>query len=399
MMSDAGRRLRATIAATLLTLIVALAVSGCGSSSHPAASSDPQTLLHQTFSSDHTVKSGILDFSLVVTPTGSAIVQTPISISLAGPFQSRGAGRTPESAFTIGFSGLGKHGSFGVRTTASGAYVSLEGTNYALPASDVSKLRSSLSSGSGGQSAPGLSTLGIDPEGWLSDPRIVGTQTVDGALTEHLHAAVNVPAFIKSLDRVLTRETSSLHTSTGLSHISPATARAIAADVRDPTVDVYTGKSDATLRRLVVSAMVPVSGSTSTRLGGLTRASFRLTLSYSQLNRPQTIAAPTDVHSDAQLQTALRSIAGQIETGLDATVRARRARRRPGLTPRVDSLQVQPLHQHRSRQRAQDAALRASFCSPGDRANAHSPPPAAPRLVVLVGVGHELVVDNVVIVV
>jgi hypothetical protein len=299
-----------------IAVIAVLAVSGCGSSSHPAASSNPQTLLHQTFASDHTVKSGVLDFSLVITPSGSAIVQTPITVSLTGPFQSRGAGRTPESAFTIGFSGLGKHGSFGVRTTASGAYVTLEGTSYALPASDVSKLKSSLSTGAGGKSAPGLSTLGIDPEGWLSDPRIVGTQTIDGAPTEHLHAAVDVPAFLKSLDRVLTRETSSLHTTSRLDHIAPATARAIAADVRDPVVDVYTGKSDATLRRLVVSATVPVSGSISTRLGGLTQASFRLTLGYSQLNQPQTIAAPTDVHSAAQLQTALGSIVGRIETGL-----------------------------------------------------------------------------------
>jgi hypothetical protein len=299
----------------------ALAVSGCGSSSPHAASSHPQTLLHETFASDHTVKSGILDFSLVITPTGSSIVQTPISVSLTGPFQSRGAGKTPESAFTISLSGLGKHASFGLRTLGSGAYVSLAGVNYALPASDVSKLKSSLNSnsGSGGKSAPGLSTYGIDPEGWLSDPRIVGTQTVDGALTEHLHAAVNVPAFIQSLDRVLTRETSSLHTTRSLDRIPPATARAIAADVRDPAVDIYTGRSDATLRRLVVSATVPVSGSISTRLGGLTQASFRLTLGYSELNQPQTITAPSDVHSDAQLQTALRSIASQIETGLGDT--------------------------------------------------------------------------------
>jgi hypothetical protein len=317
-MVSGGRRRHRAVAATLATLICAPAVSGCGSSSDPAASSNPQTLLHQTFASDHTVKSGILDFSLVITPTGSSLIRTPISISLAGPFQSRGAGRTPESAFTIALSGLGKHGSFGVRTTASGAYVSLEGTNYALPASDVARLKSSLSLGSssGGKSAPGLSTLGIDPEGWLSNPRIVGTQTVDGAVTEHLHAAVNVPAFIQSLDRVLARETSTVHTGSSLGHISPATARTIAADVRDPSVDIYTGRSDATLRRLVVSATVPVSGSTSTRLGGLTRASFRLTLGYSELNQPQTIAAPTNVHSDAQLQTALRSIASQIETGL-----------------------------------------------------------------------------------
>ncbi len=316
------RRLRAGVVTAGLALS-ALALAGCGSSSTHAASSSPQTLLHQTFASDHTVKSGILDFSLVVTPTGSSILQAPLSVSLSGPFQSRGKGKTPESAFTIALSGLGKHASFGVRTTASGAYVSLRGINYALPASDVAKIASSLSSGGkSGANSTGLSALGINPEGWLSDPRIVGTQTVGGAVTEHLHAAINVPAFIQSLNRVLQRETGSLHTASSLTHISAATARKIAADVQNPSVDIYTGKSDATLRRLVVSATVPVSGSISTRLGGLTRATFRLTLGYAQLNQPQTIATPTAVHTYAQLQTELRSIATQIETELGVSTTA-----------------------------------------------------------------------------
>jgi hypothetical protein len=310
MVTGVSRRARLTVTGILVCVIAALVVSGCGQSSGPAASANPQTLLHQTFSAGHTVRSGVLDVSLVITPTGSTLIRAPLSLSLAGPFQGRGAGKSPESAFTILFSGLGRHASFGVRTTASGAYVELQGTYYALPASDFSKLQSSLGDGS----VPGLSTLGIDPESWLSDPQIVGTQTVDGALTEHLHASVDVPAFIRSLDEVLARETSSLHTT--VNHISAATARRIAADVRDPSVDVYTGKSDSTLRRLVITATVPVSGTVSARLGGLTRASFRLTLNYSQLNRPQTIAAPSDVHSAAALQTALRSVEGQIVSGL-----------------------------------------------------------------------------------
>jgi hypothetical protein len=314
MVTGVVRRARHAVVGSLVCMAAALAVGGCGQSSGHVASLNPQTLLHQTFSAGHTVKSGVLDFSLVITPTGSSLIQAPLSLSLAGPFQGRGTGKSPESAFTIAFSGLGRHGSFGVRTTASGAYVELEGTYYALPASDFSKLQSSLGDSATRGSAPGLSTLGINPQGRLSDPRIVGTQTVDGALTEHLHASVNVPALLRSLDRVLARETTSLHTT--VNHIPPATARMIAADVRHPTVDVYTGKSDSTLRRLVIAATVPTSGAVSTRLGGLTTASFRLTLNYSQLNRPQTIAAPSDVHSAAELQTALHSIVGQIASGL-----------------------------------------------------------------------------------
>ena len=315
-MRGGGRRGRA---GTLLVAgAAALGLAACGSSSGAgrAASSDPRTLLHQTFAASHAVKSGVLDLRLVLTPHGSSIssLASPLTLSLDGPFQTRGTGRTPESAFTIGFAGIGRRGSFGIRTTARGAYVSLEGANYALPAADFAKLSSTVKGGSSAKS-PGLSILGIDPEKWLSDPQVVGTQTVDGVVTEHLHAAVNVPAFVRSLDTLLSKEGSALGHAT---QISPATARTITNTVRDPSVDVYTGKSDSTLRRLVVSATLPATGTVSTRLGGLTSAGVRLSFDYSELNRPQTIAAPANVRSYAALQAKLQTIGDAIESGLGA---------------------------------------------------------------------------------
>jgi hypothetical protein len=304
----------------MVAVVAALGVAACGSSgsSGAAASSNPTTLLSQTFSAKHTVKSGILQVSLVVVPTGSSELTTPLSLSLRGPFQSRGAGKPPESAFTIGFSALGKSGSFGVTTTASGAYISIEGTNYQLPSSEFQKLRSTLGSSSSSGSAPGLSSLGINPESWLSRPQIVGTQTVDGVVTEHLHAAVDISAFVRSLNRVLTKESSTLKsTGTGVERITSAMARKIAAEVRDPTVDVWTGKNDSTLRRLQIGATVPISGSLSSELGGLSSATFRLTLNYAQLGKPQTIAAPTDVHGYAQLQAKLVQIVEGLRSTFD----------------------------------------------------------------------------------
>jgi hypothetical protein len=302
----------------LVAAVAALGVAACGSSAGgAAASSNPKTLLSQTFSAKHTVKSGILQFSLVVVPKGSSELTTPLSLSLKGPFQSRGAGKPPESAFTIGFSALGKSGSFGVTTTASGAYISLEGANYQLPSNEFKKLQSTLGSSKSTGSAPGLSSLGIDPESWLSKPQIVGTQTVDGVVTEHLHATVDVAAFVRSLNRVLTKESSTLKSAgTGVDRITPAMARKIAAELRNPTVDVWTGKNDSTLRRLQIGATVPVTGSLSSELGGLSSATFRLTLNYAQLGTAQTISAPTDVHSYSQLQSKLVQIVGGLRSTL-----------------------------------------------------------------------------------
>ncbi len=150
------------VAPLVMAGALALGVSACGSSgSHtsgsggsagPAASGNPTTLLRQTFASTHSIKSGVLGVSLVIQPKGSSELSTPLTLTLGGPFQSSGGGHTAQSALTISFSGLGKHGSLGVTTTGSAGYVTLEGTSYKLPSADFKKLKNSL----GTQSSFGL---------------------------------------------------------------------------------------------------------------------------------------------------------------------------------------------------------------------------------------------------
>src|ERR1700761_2498674 len=171
----------------VMTGALALGITACGSggshgsgssgSGAPAASANPTTLLRQTFASTHSIKSGVLGVTLVITPKGSSELTTPLTLTLGGPFQSSGGGRTAQSALTISFSGLGKHGSLGVTTTGSAGYITLQGTSYKLPSADFKKLQSSLGTHSGSGSEPGLSSFGIDPEDWVSQPRIVGTAT------------------------------------------------------------------------------------------------------------------------------------------------------------------------------------------------------------------------------
>jgi hypothetical protein len=323
------------VTALAATGALVVGVTACGSSaSHgsssssgssaggSAASSNPSTLLRQTFAASHTVKSGVLDLSLVITTKGSSELTTPLSMSLSGPFQSRGGGRSAQSALTIALAGLGKHGSLGVTTTAAGAYVTLEGTSYKLPSADFKKLQTSLGSKSSTDSEPGLSSLGINPEDWVSRPKIVGTATVDGVLTEHLHADVDVRAFMLSLNKVLAKESSTLQSAGSTAakiptHITAAEASKIAAEIRQPTVDVWTGKNDSTLRRLVVNATLPVHGSLSSQLDGLSSASIRLSIDYSHLNEPQTITAPANAQSFTQLTAKLETLGESLE-GLGA---------------------------------------------------------------------------------
>jgi hypothetical protein len=299
----------------------ALALAACGSStSNDASTGNAQSILSQTFSKGHTVKSGVLGFSLSLTPTGSSTLTTPIVLSLNGPFQSRGTGQLPKSAFTIGISALNKHGSLGVISTGAHGYVTLQGNAYQLPAADFQRLESSFSSVGSSGSSTGLSGLGINPQHWLKDPAVVGSQTLNGEQTTHIRSGVNVTALLADLNTFLAKTAKTTSGSTSIpSSIPAATQQEIAAAVQDAQVDVWTGASDKTLRKLTLSLTVPVSGQTSTVLGGMTSAGIGLTLQYSDLNQPQTISAPGNVKPYSQFTTRLRTVLSSVEGGLGSS--------------------------------------------------------------------------------
>jgi hypothetical protein len=158
------------VAVLLLAVFLSAVVAACGSSG--STSSGAQTLLKQTFSGSHTVKSGVLSFALTLTPSGSSTIKGPISLSLSGPFQSRGGGKLPESNLNISIDALGHHGQLGIVSTGSNGYITLDGVAYQLPAADFQKLASSFSSA--GSGTGGLSKLGINPLHWLTNPSVVG---------------------------------------------------------------------------------------------------------------------------------------------------------------------------------------------------------------------------------
>ncbi len=304
----------------LSAVAISLAVAACGSSTGSGSSGSggsASSLLKQTFSSGHSVKSGVLGFTLALDPSGSSTLTTPISLTLSGPFQSRGAGKLPASDFTVGISALGRKGSLGVISTGTSGFVALDGANYQLPASDFQRLESSFSSvATSGGSQGSLAGFGIDPEHWLKNPSVVGTQTVGGAATTHIRAGVNVTALLADLNTFLAKTAKTSGTTKIPSSIPPATQQKIAAAIKNATVDVWTGTSDKTLRKLSLNLTVPVTGQISTLLGGLRSAGIGLSLQYSDLNQTQTIATPTNVQPYSQFTAKLRSVVQALEGGL-----------------------------------------------------------------------------------
>jgi hypothetical protein len=288
-----------------MVALASLGVAACGTSS--GSSSDPNTLLSRTFSGTHKVTSGVLNVTLTIDASGSSVLNGPITVSFGGPFQTRGAGKLPESNFTVSGSALGRSVSVGILSTGTKGYVTLQGTSYQMPQATFQKLESSFSqlASTPGASTGSLAKLGIHPLKWLTHPTIVGPETVGGAQTTHIHAGIDVDALLTDLNTFL-EKASSVNVSGASSlksGLSPATRSKIAAEVKSPSVDIWTGTNDKTVRRVTIALTAPVTGKTSTELGGVRSADIGLTLQYANLNQPQTITAPTTVRPFSEFQT------------------------------------------------------------------------------------------------
>jgi hypothetical protein len=59
----------------------------------------------------------------------------------------------------------------------------------------------------------------------------------------------------------------------------------------------------------VIDATLPVHGSLSSQLGGLSSARIRLTIDYSHLGEPQTITAPANAQNFSALQSKIQGLA------------------------------------------------------------------------------------------
>jgi hypothetical protein len=292
-----------------LLVLTSVALAACGSSNSP----DATTLLRQTFSGSHTVNSGNLGFALTLQPSGSSTVSGPISLSFAGPFQSQGKGKLPKSNFTVSVGAGGHTTSLAIISTGTAGYVSLGGSSYQLPAGTFQKLESSfgaIATSSGGSAGGSLGKLGINPLHWLQSPSVVGTESVGGTQTTHIVAGVNVTALLADLNTFL-QKASSLGVSGSAKlpkGISSQTQSKIAGEIQNPRFNLWTGSNDKTVRKMSIDLTLPVSGSISTALGGLTSARISLVIKYDDLNQPQTITAPTSVRPFSEFSSQLQAL-------------------------------------------------------------------------------------------
>lgn len=307
--------IRAAVALLAAIACVWLLAACSGSSSGSA-----EALLKDTFSGHTQIESGNVNLSFGVSAAGHSGAAKPLAVRLSGPFQSAGAGKLPRFALALQLSAAGHALNAGATSTGSALYVQLAGTWFSTPQSAYTAIEQGYAQATAKASSAKVrstfSSFGVDPGRWLSSPTKVGTTTVAGIQTVHLTASVDIPAFLADVSKLSQAGGGLSPTpvpggSSGA--LSPTVVTELAKSIKSAHVDIYTGQSDHLLRRLEVSASVAGTAQTQGLLGGLSSAEVKILLEFTDLNKPQTIAAPPNPQSSSQLLPALQQLVGLLQ--------------------------------------------------------------------------------------
>lgn len=248
-------------------VLVLLAVAGCGSDDEPAA------LLSDTAEKLGEVRSGVLDFRLSGEAAGQRGSDGEVGFSLKGPFSLPDRdGRLPVADIAYSRFAGGNRDDTRITATGDEAFVTVDGTPYELGPSQLKDLR-----GVGGGSG-GLGALRVDR--WVKDPAVSdagdGAQKVSGRL-DVVAAASDLLAL------------------GGSKRIDGRDADQLEKAVESATLELWTGKEDRVLRRLLIRMKLGFEKAPAEireRLQGFGGAEFVLDFRLSKPNGPVKVSAP-----------------------------------------------------------------------------------------------------------
>jgi hypothetical protein len=316
LLAPASRFALVTVALVGIALL-----AGCGGGSDQASSSTPvDQLLRETFSGHKNVKSGKLAVTVNIdVKGGSSSFQGPSTLRLGGPFESQGKGKLPKFAMDLSLQGGGQSVDAGVTSTGDKGYVRFQGADYVVSDQVFQQFKKGYEqaqsqAGSGGQ-GQSLASLGIDPRRWLINPRNAGDATVGDTDTIKITGGVDVPKLLDDVDTLLQR-TRSLGGSAAQNipgQLTEQEKQQAAKAVKNLSVQIYTGKDDKILRRMVIALSVQgPQGSSAAGQG----ADVRLDVQLTDLNQGQDISAPSNPKPFAQLLNSLGALGlGSPSTG------------------------------------------------------------------------------------
>ncbi|MGI8780982.1 MAG: hypothetical protein ACR2L8_12615 [Solirubrobacteraceae bacterium] len=293
-------RLRHAVLLSLL-LATALVVAACGGGDSDEAASpstDVDELLTQTFTGSKEVKSGKLELSMKLDAQGSSQLDGPVSIRLSGPFQAQDGGKLPEFKLDAAFEGAGQSIEAGATSTGEKGFISFQGTDYVVENQVFQQFKAGFEQAqkqaTDGKQAQSFASLGMDPRKWLTNPKNEGEAKVGDDDTIKITGGVDVAKLLDDVNLALEKASSLGLQGAGQvpERLTDAQRRQVIEAVKDPRVEIYTGKEDTILRRMVVNLGVEDGGTSGT---------VAFDIAISDLNEDQDIAEPADAKPFDQL--------------------------------------------------------------------------------------------------
>jgi hypothetical protein len=256
-------------------LLVCAALSGCG------GGGDANQVLARTADSLGKIRSGLLTLRLVVSPRQGT--KGRIGFELRGPFGLR-PGSLPLARIAYTQIAGAREATVTFLSTGARAYAVVKGKAYELPPSATEEVRRA-SAGLGG-SGGALGSFHV--ESWFDHPKVSGGGEVGGADTDHVSADLDVVAAangLLDLLRGLGREST---------QIRGRESDRLRDAVESSSIDVWSGKDDHLLRRLLLHAQLGFDVPKSLRraLGDVVGARVEFELAVANPNRPVHVTPP-----------------------------------------------------------------------------------------------------------
>ena len=261
----------------LAAVLAAVALAGCG------GGGDANKILSRTAASLGKIRSGDLTLRLVVSPRAGT--RGRIGFELRGPFALR-PGTLPVARIAYTQIAGARKGTATFLSTGTNAYAIVAGKAYELPASATEQVRRAAAELAG--SGSGLGSFHV--ESWFDDPKVQEGGEVGGSDTDRVTADLNVVSAANGL-LDLVRQLGS-----NAPRIEGQQAKQLREAVESSSIEVWTGKKDRLLRRLLLKAELGLDVPESLRraLGEVVGAKVEFELAVSHPNKPVKVAPPVN---------------------------------------------------------------------------------------------------------
>jgi hypothetical protein len=290
-----------------LLAAVTLVVAACGGDGKQASSStNVDTLLADTFKGGKKINSGNLKLVLRIDAKNTQGLSGPVTLSVAGPFQSEGKQKLPKFKIDFAFEGAGQSIKAGLTSTGTKGFVSFQGSDYAVTDQVFKQFKAGYEQAQqkGNTKNQSLSSLGLDPRQWLTNAKNEGDAKVGNDDAIKITGGVDVNKLLDDVNQALSKARSLgvQGTKTLPTQLTAAQRKQVTDAVKHPKVEIYTGKADTILRRMVVSLGIVAPKSSSSPNGS---ANFKLDFSISDVNQDQTISEPSSAKPFSELTSKL----------------------------------------------------------------------------------------------